>query len=144
MPMLTAAILADEGGVNLQGKLDEMVKFVQANPTSIMEINHDQQQSWHAKKYQTELMPEERLMSRVLHSKRLHKKAKVVIFQKLDEMDAMRKRQINRRDASRDMLEMEVDFAQLQDMIFKMIVQEDPEEAKRLGLIAGEAYQDDC
>ena len=41
MPMLTAAILADEGGVNLQGKLDEMVKFVQANPTSIMEINHD-------------------------------------------------------------------------------------------------------
>ena len=42
------------------------------------------------------------------------------------------------------MLEMEVDFAQLQDMIFKMIVQEDPEEAKRLGLIAGEAYQDDC
>lgn len=85
-----------------------------------------------------ELMPDERLMSRVLHSKRLHNKAKLVIFSKLDDLEEERK-----KVGPRDMHEAQIDFNELQDIIFKLIIREDPNEAKRLGLIAGQSQEDD-
>ena len=86
-----------------------------------MEISRDEPQKWDANNYQTELMPDEKLLSRVLHSKKLHKKAKLVINEKLN--------QLNRQSANRDMYETEIDFAKLQELIFSMIIQEDPLEA---------------
>ena len=53
--------------------------------------------------------------------KKLHKKAKLVINEKLN--------QLNRQSANRDMYETEIDFAELQELIFSMIIQEDPLEA---------------
>ena len=80
MPMLSMALLTDEGRCNLQKKKQELIAFCQANPTAIMEINGEFGEIMNKK----ELMKDEQLMSKVLGSMKLHAKAKMVIFEKLD------------------------------------------------------------
>ena len=68
MPMLAAALLADEGRVNLERKIGEMISFVQGNPTSIMEIDASEGKAANI----DELMYDEQMLSRVLNSMKLH------------------------------------------------------------------------
>ena len=41
MPILSAALLTDEGKHNLRQKMKELVTMLQNNPTTIMELNPD-------------------------------------------------------------------------------------------------------
>ena len=53
----------------------------------------------------------------------------------------MRKGKHPETEGQRDMLEAEVDFNELQTLLFQLIIQEDPEEAKRLGILHGSVEQ---
>lgn len=39
------------------------------------------------------------------------------------------------------MLETEMDFGEIQDLLFRLICQEDPEEAKKMGILPGQIAQ---
>ena len=45
MPMLSAALLTDEGRHNLSTKMKEMIALLSQNPTTIMEINSEDNNS---------------------------------------------------------------------------------------------------
>ena len=80
MPMLTTALLTDEGKQNLGRKMDEINYIIARNPMTVMEINPDISNV-------DELTKDERLLSNVLKSMKLHQKAKVVIFDELDKIE---------------------------------------------------------
>ena len=101
MPMLSAALLTDEGKHNLNQKMRELVELLSNYPTTIMELNTEDKNSHsHA-----ELLPDERLLSLTLTKAKLHTKAKVIIFQRLDEIDRKRQ-QMGNSDNIRDMHEL--------------------------------------
>ena len=106
--MLTTALLTDEGKQNLQKKMDEINFIVAMNPTTVMEMNADVANV-------NELTKDERLLSNVLKSMKLHQKAKVVIF---DQLDIIEKQKLSEGHADpnvRDIVETYVDFEQVQD-----------------------------
>ena len=84
-----------------------------------MEVNSDEATMTNRR----ELMVDEQLMSRVLNSMKLHAKAKVVIFRRLDEIEQERLKFGTRRDQARDMLETEVDFKDIQERLNQLIIQ---------------------
>lgn len=101
--MLAVPILANRGRSNLNEKLEEMRNFLHINPTSTMEVNCDKGRITR----KGELLAEEEVMSRVLHSKRLHNKAKLMIFEQLDEIESSRRIQtITKSDDAPDMAEI--------------------------------------
>ena len=59
------------------------------------------------------MLKDERLLSTILNSKKMHAKAKVFIFEKLDVIERMRHK--TGKEETRDMHEMEVDFGEVQD-----------------------------
>lgn len=73
MPMLTTALLTDEGKQNLHKKMDEINYIISTNPATVMEMGSDIQRL-------DEMTKDEMLLSNVLKSMKLHQKAKVVIF----------------------------------------------------------------
>ena len=73
MPMLTTALLTDEGKQNLQRKMDEINYIIGTNPATVMEMGSDIQRI-------DEMTKDEMLLTNVLKSMKLHQKAKVVIF----------------------------------------------------------------
>ena len=136
MPILASTLLADEGRVKLKEKLDEMLKFIYLNPTQAMEIVADHGVSNFNNK--SELMEDEQLMSRVLNSKKLHKKAKIVIYAHLDKMDHDRQKSGIQRDTARSFDEVEMDYVEIREKIYTLIRDEDPVEAKKLGILPGQ------
>ena len=53
------------------------------------------------------------------------------------EEERMRKGKNPEKAGVRDMLETEVDFMELQELLNQLIIDHDPEEAKKLGLLTG-------
>ena len=80
MPMLTTALLTDEGKQNLQRKMDEINFIISSNPATVMEMGSDILRL-------DEMTKDEMLLSNVLKSMKLHQKAKVVIFDQLDQIE---------------------------------------------------------
>ena len=90
-----------------------MVLFVQKHPTAIMEVGIQEGEGMILKS--EDLLPDEQLMTKVLNSMKLHQKAKVIIFGRLDQIEEerMRKGKNPKKKNQRDMLETEVDFIEL-------------------------------
>ena len=130
--MLSASLLTDEGRHNLSKKMQEIVDMLKKNPMTMMELKEDD------KSLQTtngELLEEELLLTNALNSMKLHGKAKLVIFSHLEKLERQRSKE--RREDARDMHELEVDFAKVQQELFDMLILEDPVEAKKLGIMPG-------
>lgn len=108
MPMLSTAMLTDEGKANLKKKMREFIDLLANYPTTSMEINTEDKNQLSTE----ELTSEERLLTLTLHKAKLHTKAKVIIFAKLDEIE--RKRLLLGKEMEpRDMHEMQVDFEEV-------------------------------
>ena len=123
MPMLSAALLNDEGQMNLSRNLERLKEFVHKNPVSIMELGGDDISFTN----KDELMEDEKLMSNVLGSMKLHAKAKIIIFQRLDQLEKARlEKGISTKDDQRDMYEMEMDYKDIQEVVFQLLIEEDP------------------
>lgn len=58
MPILSAALLTDEGKHNLREKMQELVSMLQKTPTTIMELNPDSRNSMPA----DEMLKDEKLL----------------------------------------------------------------------------------
>lgn len=91
----------------------------------------------------SELMADEELMSQVLNSEKLHKKAKIVIYRHLDNLELERQRQGISKDEAKSPDEVEMDFLDCRDKVFELIRSEDPAEAKKLGILPGQLANDE-
>ena len=112
--MLSAALLTDEGRHNLNKKMKELIEMLKNNPTTIMEINSEDKNS----QSQKELLSDERLLSNTLNSMKLHAKAKLIIFTRLDEIERQKAKMGQAANGVRDFHDIEVDFSDIQDQIF--------------------------
>ena len=72
IPMLAAAMLSDEGVVNLQKKMKEMTALLDEYPTTVMELSAEAA----GLSNKNELLSDERMITNVVNSMRLHTKAK--------------------------------------------------------------------
>ena len=106
MPMLTTALLTDEGKQNLQRKMDEINFIISSNPATVMEMGSDIIRL-------DEMTKDEMLLSNVLKSMKLHQKAKVVIFDQLDQIEKQKLSEGNENPNIRDTVETYIDFEQV-------------------------------
>ena len=106
MPMLTTALLTDEGKQNLQRKMDEINFIISSNPATVMEMGSDIIRL-------DEMTKDEMLLSNVLKSMKLHQKAKVVIFDQLDQIEKRKLSEGNENPNIRDTVETYIDFEQV-------------------------------
>ena len=106
MPMLTTALLTDEGKQNLQRKMDEINFIISSNPATVMEMGSDILRL-------DEMTKDEMLLSNVLKSMKLHQKAKVVIFDQLDQIEKQKLSEGNENPNIRDTVETYIDFEQV-------------------------------
>ena len=72
---------------------------------------------------------------------KLHAKAKVLIFDHLDRMERAREKMKKKKVA--DNYDIQVNFEQMQEELFDLLIKEDPEEAKRMGILSGQIQSDD-
>ena len=114
--------------------MSEIIDLITANPMTTMEVHPEERKV----SDKDDRMVEEKLLTNTLKSHKIHAKAKVLIYDALDNIERTRASKGKVKEG-RDMHESEVDFNSLKEKLYQLLIHEDPLEAKRLGILGANA-----
>ena len=150
MPLLTSAILNDEGESHLHTKMKELHDLVIQNPLSVMEQDDKHADKKSKKKNSKEASEEEpstaeeKFLDSALHNLKLHAKAKMIvnnmvakIKQDNEEKKAIAKAK-NKPEAQFDTFDEWGNFTALVTKLNEILLDDNPDLARKMGLVPSE------